>query len=118
MPLTPEQHRSINEDLLSQINVDNVLKVAVVFQQHADEIEEILLRTRMDLVVGLCGDDPISAEARASFQAKVDHIRAVHEAHAEELRAAVAALRRSASTYGYTEREIVASLGPLDEPVQ
>lgn len=111
MALTPEQERSINEDLLSQVNADNVLKAAQIYQRHADDIDYLLLKHKKDLVLQPCGDDPISADACRSFQPKIDHIVDTHRAHAEELRAAVAALERSAAAYGYTDQEIATALG-------
>lgn len=111
MALTPEQVRSINEDLLSQVTVDNVLKVAQAFQKHADDIEYVLLVHSKDLVLQPCGGDPISADACRRFQPKIDEIVATHRAHAEELRAAVAALERSAASYGYSDLEIASALG-------
>lgn len=106
MALTPEQERSINEDLLSQVNAENVLAAAALFQKQADDLRARLHGASQELQVGRCGGDPVSADAQRMFQARIDQIIRVHWAHHEELTAAVAALRAAARSYGHTDADI------------
>ncbi|MFP5021895.1 PE domain-containing protein [Pseudonocardia phyllosphaerae] len=112
MAITPEQQRSIDEDLLTQVNVDTVLKAAVIYQKHADDIDFAIAKANSELTLTPLGGDPISADAVLMFQPKIGAILDVHRAHAEELRAAVLALEGAARRYGYTEEQIARALRP------
>ncbi|OLM17685.1 hypothetical protein Ae707Ps1_1944c [Pseudonocardia sp. Ae707_Ps1] len=105
MSMTPEQQRSIAE-LVAQVHVDNVLQVAALLRKQADDIEEAITSNSQRLQVIACGGDPISRDARDSFQRKIDAIVDVHWAHHDELRAAVDALHATARGYGFTDADI------------
>lgn len=108
--LSPEQQRSI-EGLVAQVNVDNVLQVAAVLRQQADDMAAHLTTADQDLKVRRCGEDPVSKDAQALFQTKIDQILTVHWAHVREIVAACEALRGAARSYGLREEEIAATLG-------
>ncbi|MBP2367083.1 PE domain-containing protein [Pseudonocardia parietis] len=110
MTSSPEQQRSI-EGLVAQVNVDNVLQVAGLLRNQADVIERNLTERSWQLRVIPCGLDPVSQDARALFQSKIDQVLEVHWAHCAELRAAVEALRQNAVRYDFTETELARAFG-------
>lgn len=112
VPLSPEQQRSI-ADLVSQVNVDNVLQVAAHLQQQADTIQDALNAASPSLVLEPCGDDPVSRDAAVLLQAKIDQIIAVHWDHYRELLAAVDALRYASRTFGFTDSDLEAEFRKL-----
>ncbi|MEQ3553259.1 hypothetical protein WIS52_22545 [Pseudonocardia nematodicida] len=112
MSLSSEQQRAI-DDLVSQVDVESVLKVASLLRRQAEAIENELLTRGWDLQVGLCGKDPISEDARRAFQTKIDRIVATHWAHCVELHAAVDALRRNAEQYAFDDSQLEAAFGKV-----
>ncbi|MEU6698838.1 PE domain-containing protein [Pseudonocardia sp. NPDC046786] len=114
MPTTPEQQRSIN-GLLAQVHTGNVLQVAASLRKQADDVERALYGAQQSLRLQPCGADPVSIDAAASFQKKIDLIVAAHWAQHAELRAAVEALRLSAISYGFTDQDLEDSFRSLVE---
>lgn len=97
--------------LSMQVNPDNVLAVYKAFRDHADALEKELKTLSIQTKIGLCGLDPVSADAAGSFGGKVGQLLELHWAHQRELVVAAEHLRRIALAYGHTEAEIERSLG-------
>lgn len=98
-----------------QVSEDNVLAVHRAFQQHADDLRFELQRIGASIQIGLCGGDPVSADAAGpnSFGGKAQRLLDVHWRHWEELSTVASLLRATALSYGNSEEEINRSLSPV-----
>lgn len=105
-PGTDPAFQQAMDKLMLQVNGDNVLAVHQAFRLHADELRTELQRISTSVQVGLCGGDPVSADAAKSFNGKVGQLLDAHWKHWEELSTVASLLRATARSYGKTEEEI------------
>lgn len=108
-PGTDPAFQQAMDKLLLQVNADNVLVVHQTFRQHADDLQFELQQITNSIQVGLCGGDPVSADAAKAFNGKLGQLNDVHWQHWEELSAVASLLRATARSYGKSEEEISAS---------
>lgn len=95
---------------MTQIDVDNVVAAYALFTRQAEEMQRVLREAEWVRRMERCGDDPISFDAQTIFQAKIDQIFDVHQAHLDEIREAANRLREAALQYGYTDDDVAAAL--------
>jgi hypothetical protein len=61
--------------------------------------------------LGTCGADPVSPEAAAAFNERIEALLGICSTYNAHLRDAAGGLDATARRYGYTDEEIVASFG-------
>lgn len=96
--------------LALQVNRETVLKARAALLAEADRLDKDLQRTHREFGgVGLCGADPVSPEAAAAFDERINALVDQCFAYNRDLRASAQALDTTARAYGYTDDEITAS---------
>lgn len=99
--------------LALQVNRDTVLQARAALLAEADRLDtELKAQHASHQRVGLCGGDPVSPEAAAAFNERIDGLVASCLAYNQELRDAAGTLDVTARAYGYTDDEIAASFHP------
>jgi hypothetical protein len=98
-----------------QIDAHNVLAVHALLAAQAEAMVVALRDANGLRAIPRCGDDVVSVDAQAAFQAKIDSILDIHQAHADEVREAADRLREAALQYRYTDDDIAAALVPARE---
>ena len=112
----PDWQSSLSSDATEvtlQVTPDNVLSVRKVLLEEADRLIRSAKPTATP-VVGLCGGDPLSRDAQAAFNDRIERLLRTCAQHGNELKSAGAALAATARHYGYTEEQIEASLRSID----
>lgn len=99
-------------DLALQVNRDTVLKARAALLAEADRLDRELTRIRVNPHIGRCGNDPVSPEAQAAFNERIDALYDNCWRYNQDLREAANALDATARSYGYTEAEIADSFRP------
>ncbi|MEJ3652610.1 hypothetical protein WEH80_06470 [Actinomycetes bacterium KLBMP 9759] len=97
-------------DVALQVNRDNVLKARAALLAEAKRLDDVLdghLRNYSG--IGLCGGDPVSADAQKAFNERIDALIEHCRTYNRDLREAAYALDDVARRYGYTDEEIAAS---------
>ncbi|WP_300017082.1 hypothetical protein [Pseudonocardia sp.] len=92
-----------------RVDRDNVLQLRAGILAEADRLAEDLRVAQRECRVGLCGGDPVSPEAAAAFNSRIDGWLQHCARYIEALRASARTLDDSARRYGYTETEIADS---------
>lgn len=106
---TTSPHAAVRA-LALQVNRDTVLQARAALLAEADRLdEELTVRRGRHASVGLCGGDPVSPDAAAAFNERIDALVAHCRAYNSELRSAASTLDATARLYGYTDEEIAAS---------
>ena len=100
---------------MAQVGVDNVLAVHAMLAAQAEAMNAALRAADWMRDIPRCADDPVSVDAKAVFQLKIDQILDVHDAHLEEIVEAAGRLREAAYEYRYTEADIETALVPARE---
>jgi hypothetical protein len=101
------------EALALRVNRDTVLQARAALLAEAERLDRGLVEHRRTFAgVGLCGRDPVSPEASAAFNERIDTLIQSCLSYNHELRASAAALDATARDYGYTDDEIAASFRP------
>jgi len=96
---------------MTQITVTNVLQTHAALTKQADAMQIALVDASLNLTnIPRCGEDPVSKDAQRAFQAKIDLILRMHNAHLAELREACERLRQAAVQYGLIEDDVTDSL--------
>jgi uncharacterized protein YukE len=99
-------------NLALQVNRETVLKARGALMAEADRLDDAVETARNNgAVVGLCGGDPVSPQAAAGFNARIESMYEQCRRYNQDLREAARALDAVALSYGYTESEIAASFG-------
>jgi hypothetical protein len=99
--------------LALQVNRETVLKARAALLAEADRLDnELQMRHATQSGIGLCGGDPVSPEAAAAFNERIDALVQECRNYNRDLRASAVALEDTARGYGYTEDEIAASFRP------
>lgn len=97
-------------DVGMQVTRDNVLQARAALLAEADRLDAALAHEAGDMKnVGLCGGDPVSADAAPAFDERVMLLLEQCKAYNKHLREAAASLHDVARSYGYTEDEISSS---------
>ena len=95
-----------------QVTAETVLQMHSVVANEHDRLNQLAM-TAMDEPMQRCGDDPVSYDAQAAFEAKVVALRHAVSAHIERLGTQAEELAAAAKSYGFTEQEIAAAVaGP------
>ena len=98
-----------------QVSRENVLEVRSVLLGEAERLlDSIRSATFRRDWVGPCGDDPVSAEASAAFDARIRVVVQRCQRYALQLKEAGTALEEIARDYGYTDAQLAASLTSRD----
>jgi uncharacterized protein YukE len=92
-----------------QVNPENVLRVRATLLAESDRLSAAIERGGQGDWVGFCGGDPLSADARAAFNERIDDVAGQCRAYADSLRAAGDSLEQVARDYGHTDAAIAAS---------
>jgi hypothetical protein len=100
---------SAPDHLHLQVNPDNVLKVRAALLAESDRLNSALQHGDYGDWVGLCAGDPLSADARAAFNDRIDEVVAYCRRYADSVRASGDSLEQIAKEYGHTDDEIAAS---------
>ncbi|WP_232662810.1 hypothetical protein [Pseudonocardia sp. TRM90224] len=96
-----------------QVNRDNVLKARAVLMAEADRLDDVLTNARNNNPgIGLCGGDPVSRDAQAAFNERIEALFEGCKQYNSDLREAASALDETARFYGYTDDEIANSYRP------
>lgn len=94
-----------------QVNRDTVLQARAALLAEADRLDAAILhRVGSGRGIGVCGGDPVSPEAAAAFNERIDTLIEGCRRYNQDLREAAQNLDAVARHYGYTEDEIAASL--------
>lgn len=112
-----EGQSGMTDGLLTQVSVNNVMRVLVVFSQRAAAAQEAISNSADLKRIPACAEDPVSKDVRELFQHKVDTVRQAHVEYSDELQKACLALRDAARSYGFTDDEIAKSMGETVESV-
>lgn len=99
--------------LALQVNRDTVLQARAALLAEAERLDKELQRSHREYAgVGLCGRDPVSPEAAAAFNERIQSLIDRCFAYNRDLRASAEALAATAHAYGYTDDEITTSFRP------
>jgi hypothetical protein len=99
--------------LALQVNRETVLAARAALLAEADRLDKNLQRSHRDFGgVGRCGSDPVSPEAAAAFDERINALVTQCFTYNRDLRASAGALDATARAYGYTDDEIAASFQP------
>ena len=99
--------------LALQVNRDTVLKARAALLTEAHRLDTELSRSYQAYQgVGLCGRDPVSPEASAAFNERIDALVQGCFDYNRRLAAAAHTLDATAREYGYTDEEIAQSFQP------
>ena len=100
-----------------QVTPENVLDVRAILLTEADRLGRVNELSTTTAPVGLCGGDPVSAQAAAAFNARIGLLLEQCQEYVEQLRAAARKLEQIARGYGHTEDEIASSYQSLGNEV-
>lgn len=100
-----------SDSLLLQIDIDNVMQAYRFFECQAHEMLEAQRRASALRDIPACAEDPISLDAVAVFQPKIDAIADVHAAYVTEILEARDRLREAAQQYGLIDAGTAGSFG-------
>ncbi|MEU6697305.1 hypothetical protein [Pseudonocardia sp. NPDC046786] len=92
-----------SDGLMSQISIGNVLAVHGVLAAQAERMYVLLEGSRWLRTIEAVGGDPVSLDARNSFQLKINNMLDGQWARYRELSEATERLRAAAREYGHTE---------------
>ncbi|OSY36187.1 MULTISPECIES: hypothetical protein [Pseudonocardia] len=92
-----------SDGLMSQISIGNVLAVHGLLAAQAERMRLLLDASNWLRSIEAVGGDPVSLDARASFQYKINGMLDAQWAHHRELTEATERLRRAAREYGHTD---------------
>lgn len=93
-----------------QVNPDTVLRARAALLAEADRLDQHVEDSMNEAMgIGLCGGDPVSADARTAFGERISVTFEQCRAYNRDLREAAGALDEIARGYGYTDDEISAS---------
>jgi hypothetical protein len=106
---------SASDSLMAQVHVDNVLAVHALLTAQAESMSRALRGANQLRAVPRCADDVVSVDAQKLFQAKIDQILDIHQAHLDEVVEAAERLREAALQYRYTDADIAGALAPARE---
>ena len=99
--------------LALQVTRETVLQARAALLAEADRLDKNLQRTHRDFgSVGRCGGDPVSPEAAAAFDERINALVEQCFTYNRDLRSSAYALDATARSYGYTDDEIDASFQP------
>lgn len=108
-----------SDNLMSQVNVDNVMQVHRMLAQQVVAMQRALGEAAWLRDIPRCANDLVSIDAKKVFQPKIDQILRVHEEHLNEVREARDRLEDAALQYGFTENEVAESIKITEQqPVQ
>lgn len=93
-----------------QVTPDNVLAIRKVLLQESERLLNIANKNMATAqLVGLCGGDPVSAQAQIAFSQRIAALMDRCQQYGLELQTAGASLSDVAKSYGYTEQQIEVS---------
>lgn len=92
-----------------QVSRDNVLQARAVLLAEADRLDRHVEGCLKGGWIGICGNDPVSPEAAAAFNERIDALLNQCLRYNADLRAAAQALDATARRYGYSDGEIADS---------
>lgn len=99
--------------LALQVNRDTVLKARAALLAESQRLDtELDRKYKAFQGVGLCGRDPVSPEAAAAFNERIDALVQSCFDYNRRLAAAARTLDATAREYGYTDEEIAQSFQP------
>ncbi|GAA1394108.1 hypothetical protein GCM10009613_41740 [Pseudonocardia kongjuensis] len=99
-----------SDGLMSQISIGNVLAVHGVLAAQAERMYLLLDCSDWLRDIEAVGGDPVSLDARNSFQLKINNMLDAQWARYRELSEATERLRAAAREYGHTEDMILGEL--------
>lgn len=99
------------EALMLQVDRDTVLRARAALLGEAQRLRRALWNSREGMHIGLCGDDPVSPQARDGFNRRISGLLEHCGQYTADLEEAGHRLGDIAAGYGYTEDEIAASFG-------
>ncbi|MEJ8279147.1 hypothetical protein [Pseudonocardia spirodelae] len=105
---TPKDRGS--DTLLVSVSRENVLAVHALLAVQLEHMRVALDDADNLRHIEAPGADPVSADARVLFQAKIDRVLDVHWAHFREVEDAAGRVRDAALAYGHTDDDISAAL--------
>jgi hypothetical protein len=98
---------SVMSQVRMQVTPENVLRVRAALLAESDRLLSTLRSGGPPGDwVGLCGGDPLSADARGVFNERIDKAVGHCRGHAERLRSAAHSLDGIARDYGHTDTDI------------
>jgi hypothetical protein len=93
-----------------EVDRENVLKARAALLAEADRLDKLINDERRNMQgVGLCGGDPVSPEAAAGFNERIETLLGQCHRYNQDLREAAYTLDATARSYGWTDDEIAAS---------
>lgn len=95
------------ESLKLQVDRDTVLQARAALLSEALRLKQAL--RAHDSHIGLCGGDPVSADARDAFNERISALLGHCRQYTDDLEAAALALEETARRYGYTDDQIAQS---------
>lgn len=97
-------------ELSLRVNRETVLQARNALLAEADRLDDaVLTAQRKGTRIGLCGGDPVSVDAMAAFNERIDALLDGCLAYNRDLRTAAHALDDTARAYGHSEDEIATS---------
>ncbi|WP_028927542.1 WXG100 family type VII secretion target [Pseudonocardia acaciae] len=94
-----------------RVEPERVMAAMRLLVAESDRLLDSARRARLQAPwVGPCGADPVSRDAAAAFNHRIDLLVDQCHRYAADLRAAGHALARTARDYGHTDAEIEAAL--------
>jgi hypothetical protein len=97
------------ESLTLQVDRDTVLQARAALLGEALRLKDALRLGSVRQDVGLCGGDPVSADAAAAFNERIASLFAYCRSYVDDLERAGDVLGETARRYGFSETEIAAS---------
>lgn len=99
------------ESLALQVNQETVLQARAVLLGEAQRLKDEMKRYGVGISVGLCGGDPVSADATKAFGERIEVLINHCNQHVSDLERAGEQLADTARRYGFTEAEVTGSFG-------
>lgn len=99
-------------DLSLQVDRDTVLQARAALLGEVERLRSLIHTNRQGAFIGLCGADPVSADAAPAFNERIAALLQQCWQYTIDMESAAHTLDDTARGYGYTDAEIAASFPP------
>jgi hypothetical protein len=110
-PPSPTAASAAIESLMLQVNRETVLQARAALLGEAQRLRDEIQRHGDQIVVRLCGGDPVSPDASKAFGERIAVLISHCDRYVTDLENAGKQLADTARLYGFTEAEIAGSFG-------
>lgn len=93
----------------TKVTIEALLNARNILQARFEYMNKLIHRAQFDLVVPLCGSDPVSPYAAKGFNDKIQAMLTEMKKFVKSLGEAAEILDQNAKSYGATEEQITAS---------